>query len=119
VPGWVMEPLRNICTALPEVIEQPAWIGRRWRIRQRTFAHVFCLDQPSGIVPVVQFRSSGDELDALLGTGHPFFKAGWGTDVVNMVLSEATDWSEVAELITESYCTQAPKKLVALVDRPA
>ena len=29
-----------------------------------------------------------------------------------------TDWAEVAELLTESYCVLAPKKLVALVDRP-
>jgi len=28
------------------------------------------------------------------------------------------DWGEVAELVTESYCVLAPKKLVALVERP-
>jgi len=33
-------------------------------------------------------------------------------------LEPATDWDEVAELMTESYCVLAPKKLVALVDRP-
>jgi hypothetical protein len=33
-------------------------------------------------------------------------------------LSEDTDWAEVAELVTESYCFLAPKKLLALVDRP-
>jgi hypothetical protein len=36
-----------------------------------------------------------------------------------MVLDDATDWDEVAELVTESYCIMAPKKLVALVDRPS
>jgi hypothetical protein len=35
-----------------------------------------------------------------------------------MVLDDHTDWEEVAELMTESYCVLAPKKLVALVDRP-
>ena len=34
------------------------------------------------------------------------------------VLDADTDWSEVAELVTESYCALAPKKLVALVHRP-
>ena len=54
----------------------------------------------------------------LRNAGHPFFYAGWGRDVVGMVLEDATDWDEVAELLTESYCVLAPKKLVALVDRP-
>ena len=54
----------------------------------------------------------------LRSAGHPFFYAGWGRDVVGMVLEEDTDWTEVAELLTESYCVLAPKKLVALVDRP-
>lgn len=35
-----------------------------------------------------------------------------------MVLDGQTDWDVVAELMTESYCVLAPKKLVALVDRP-
>jgi hypothetical protein len=28
------------------------------------------------------------------------------------------DWTEVAELLTESYCVQAPQKLVRQVRRP-
>jgi hypothetical protein len=35
-----------------------------------------------------------------------------------MVLTDDTDWDEVAELMIESYCVLAPKKLIALVDRP-
>jgi hypothetical protein len=36
-----------------------------------------------------------------------------------MVIDAGVDWDEVAELLTESYCLLAPRKLVALVDRPA
>ena len=36
-----------------------------------------------------------------------------------MVLDTHTDWTEVAELLTESFRVQAPKRLVRLVDRPA
>ena len=32
-----------------------------------------------------------------------------------MVLTETTDWDELRELLTESYCILAPKKLVALL----
>jgi hypothetical protein len=36
-----------------------------------------------------------------------------------MIIDAATDWAELAELVTESYCIQAPKKLAAQVERPA
>jgi hypothetical protein len=64
------------------------------------------------------FRSAGPELVALRNQGPPFFYAGWGRDVIAMTLGTGTDWSEVAELLTESYCVMAPKKLQAQVDRP-
>jgi hypothetical protein len=35
-----------------------------------------------------------------------------------MVLGDHTDWDEVAELMAESYCLMAPKKLARLVERP-
>lgn len=35
-----------------------------------------------------------------------------------MVLDADVDWDEVAELLTESYCVMAPKKLVQMVNRP-
>jgi hypothetical protein len=69
-------------------------------------------------VTVVTFRSVGQELRALRASGYPYFYAGWGRDVMAMALDGDTDWDEVRELLTESYCVLAPKKLQALVDRP-
>ena len=66
---------------------------------------------------MLTFRSSGPELDALAAAGHPFFRPVWFPDIVGMVLDDDVDWDEVAELLTESYCVLAPKKLVELVDR--
>jgi hypothetical protein len=45
-------------------------------------------------------------------------KAGWGKHVIWMLLDDATDWSEVQELLTDSFCIMAPKKLAASVSRP-
>jgi len=118
VPADVLDGLRTVCLGLPEAHEQQAWTGRRWCIRKRSFAHVLTLDSPEGPTTVVSFRSAGAELAALRAAGHPFFRPGWGDNVVGMVLDGATDWDEVAELLTESYCIMAPKKLAALVDRP-
>lgn len=89
VPLDVLAGLRSVCLRLPDAYEEPAWTGTRWRIRKRTIAHVFTVDSPDGPVTMATFRSSGPELDALLGTGHPFFRAGWGNDVVGMVLDAA------------------------------
>jgi YjbR len=130
VPPEIVTALRAVCLGLPETYEEPAWIGTRWRVRTRTFAHVFAVapGSPSvlaraltlvdGPLTAVTFRSSGPELDALRNAGLPFFYAGWGRDVLGLALDGDTDWEEVAELLTESYCLLAPKKLVALVDRP-
>jgi hypothetical protein len=35
-----------------------------------------------------------------------------------MLLDEDTDWEELAELLTDSYCLQAPKSLAERVSRP-
>lgn len=43
--------------------------------------------------------------------GFPFYWPGWGQNVVGMVLNGQTDWAEVAELLTDSFRVQAPKKL--------
>lgn len=118
VPPGIVATLRAVCQGLPQTTEQAAWAGTRWQVRRRTFVHVLAVDSPEGSATVMTFRSSGDELDALHAAGHPFFRPGWGTNVVGMVIDDAVDWDEVAELVTESYCVLAPKKLVALVDRP-
>ena len=129
VPREVVAHLRSVCMALPEAYEEAAWVGTRWRIRKRTFAHVLTVESGSppayaraaattDPVTVLMFRSSGPELDALRNGGHPFFPPRWRGDEVGMVLDADVDWDEVKELVTESYCVQAPKKLVALVERP-
>ena len=121
--------LRAVCSVLPDAYEEPAWVGTRWRIRTKTFAHVVRIEDgwppayvraagSEGPLTVLTFRSVGDELEALAASGHPFFKPVWWTDIVGMVIDDDTDWAEVSELVTDSYCQLAPKKLVAEVDRP-
>jgi hypothetical protein len=112
--------LREVCLGLPDAYEERAWAGTRWMVRTRTFAHVLGVEV-DGAEPLVvlSFRSSGEELEVLRNAGHPFFVLGWGRDAMGMVLDGDTDWGEVGELVTESFCVMAPKKLVARVDRPA
>lgn len=133
VPDAVVARLREICGALPESREVEAWTGTAWRVRAKTFAHVVvvadgwppayaramgALADDGGPATVLTFRSSGEELEALGHLGPPYFRPPWAPGAVGMVLDDDVDWREVAELVTDSYCLLAPKKLVALVDRP-
>ena len=126
--GDVVARLAAIALALPEAVEQDAWTGVRWRIRSKTFAHVMVAQEGyessyrdfTGITEpttVLTFRASGDELLALTHAGPPFYQPPWSPTIVGMVLDDATDWAEVAELITESYRFCAPQRLVRLLDR--
>jgi hypothetical protein len=119
VDAAVLDRLRQRCLALPEVAEEQAWNGRRFVVRRKNFAHVFAMHDPRGaVVTIMAFRSPDEERGALLAAGHPFFFLGWGRNAVGMVLDGDTDWDEVREIVTESYCVLAPKKLVDRVDRP-
>jgi len=119
VDGAVLDRLRSRCLALPEAWEEQAWTGRRFMVRKRNFAHVFAMCEEGGRTStVLAVRSPEEERDALVASGHPFFLLGWGRNAVGMVLDDDTDWDEVGEIVTESYCVLAPKKLVVLVERP-
>ncbi|MET8468669.1 MmcQ/YjbR family DNA-binding protein [Streptomyces sp. NPDC006422] len=130
VPPEILDRLRHICRALPESYEEPAWIGMRWRIRTRTFAHVYSPDTDRYPIyapyasakeaPVVMtFRVPVDDLLGLTAEGFPYFRADWGHNVVVAVLGDDTDWAELTELVTDSYREMAPKFLAARLAPPA
>src|SRR5687768_8114304 len=106
----------RVLNALPDCREEAAWVGTRWQVGTATVAHVFGgEDQLFRVV----FRAEPDEVMALQHLGAPYFRAGWGRNVVGMLLDDDTDWAELAELLTDSYCVQAPAHLAESVDRPA
>lgn len=117
VPSDVEARVRALCLDLPEAYEERAWVGTRWMVRRRTFAQVLGVEDGDGSQVVLAFRSQGDELEVLRHAGPPFLVLGWGRDALGLVLDDTTDWDEVQELVTESFCAMAPQKLVALVVR--
>ncbi len=120
VPEAIERRVRELCLALPDAYEQRAWVGTRWMVRKRTFAHVLGVDADGGgPMVVLAFRAAGEELDVLQQAGPPFLVLGWGRQAMGLVLDDTTDWAEVQELVTESFCVMAPQKLRALVDRPS
>lgn len=100
--------LGAILDALPECREEDAWTGVRWRVRQATVAHVFGGEDQR---VRVMFRAEPGEVMAFEHMGEPYFRADWGENVVGLFLDGRTDWAEMAELLTDSYCVQAPPAL--------
>ena len=114
VPVEIVQRFRAACAHLPEAYEEQAFAGVRWRIRGSTLAHLVTRQYPQGPVTYVTFHAAGEEVEALPAMGDPFYP-GWGAGLIAVVLRDdgTTDWTEVKELLTDSYRLLAPKKLIA------
>lgn len=110
----VTERLRGICASLPGAREHDAWAGTSWRVGTFTFAHTLEIrdGRPAGYagvfgtggpVVVVTFQADADEGRALAASGRGFVLPPWRPGVVGLVVGEDTDWTELAELVTESH----------------
>lgn len=109
---WVRR-VDDILGAFPDCHWDPkAWTGTRWRVHGATVAHIFGgHDQRFRLT----FRAAPDEVAAFEHMGEPYFVV--GENAVGLLIDEETDWDEVAELLTDSYCIQAPRALAQQVDR--
>jgi hypothetical protein len=123
----MVEKLQLICLDLPEAYEESAWVGTRWVVRKKTFAHVLMIDsgwppayakvaKTNGPVCVLTFRSASPAASVPRFDHPPFFRPGWWPDIVGMTLDAGSDWHDVGALLTKSYCVLAPKKLASLID---
>src|ERR1700722_17334161 len=124
VPEDMVERVRTLCLALPEVTVRADYSLTRVRstaqsfdIRRRSFCLLVAREGPTGKpVPLLVLRADPDEREALLSIGHPFFAPRAGRDRLGVLLTDHTDWKEIRELVTDSYRILAPKKLTALLD---
>lgn len=114
VPPEYLARLRQLLD-FPECGEEPAWTGVRWRVRQATVAHAFGGEDQ---LFRVTFRAEPEEVTAFEHLGPRYFRVGQEGNAVGVLLDERTDWDEVAELLTDSYCIQAPRRLAETIQRP-
>ena len=115
VPEATVLRISAIMRDLPGCAEESAWVGVRWRVGGDTVAHVFGGEDQ---VFRITFRAEPAEVMAFEHLGDPYFRASWGRNVVGLLLDDHTDWQELAELLTDSYCIQAPASLAEQVHRP-
>lgn len=127
VPAGILNELRSICLRFPEAYEETAWVGARWMIWQKNFAHVLGINagwppayakaaRQNGPVNVLTFRVKGQEAKLPKFNRYPFFRPDWFPDIAGIVIDDEVDWKEIAKLLTISYCVLAPKKLAVLVN---
>jgi YjbR len=122
-PAELLEQVRAICLGLPEVHEERAWVGTRWCIRKHTFAHIVPITDAwppayvkaagtPGPTNVLTFRTPEPEFYEEGRAGDRYFWPGWFPNLVGLFLDDDIDWSEVAELLEDSYRLLAPRRLV-------
>ncbi len=112
--------VRTLCLALPEAEERPFGdhTAPAFRIRDKFFAMTsedgssMTLKAPKGVQAVL-VASDPARFFVPKYVGH----IGWVG--IHLDLPEPPDWDELAEMIAESYCLTAPKRLAAVVDPQA
>ena len=111
-----LERVRGICLELPEAEERPfgGHTAPAFRVRDKFFVMTsedgtsITLKAPEGVQAILV--ASDPERFFV-----PKYVGAKGWVGVRLDHTAETDWGEVAELITESYCLTAPKRLAAQV----
>ena len=115
--------LRKICLALPEAHEVAAWGEPTFRVRNKLFAmYASATTHHGGGRPAVWCKAGPGNQSIMIGVNPKRFfvppyvgPSGW----IGVWLDGAVDWVEVADLLRDSYCLVAPKKLRSQVEEPA
>jgi hypothetical protein len=133
----MLKRLRAICLALPGTFEEAAWIGTRWVVRDKNFAHLvpiaggkpdaYAMASGETDCNVLTIRVADEMFEAVSTAGPRYFAAVWGTTwgdkVAGIKLDERDDlgdldWDRVKWLIEASYQLFAPKKKAAKKPAP-
>jgi len=116
----VLERLRAICAALPEVTERPSHGAPTWFVRDKKsfatawldghhdhqFAHLWCAAPPGA-----QEALTAAEPDTFFRPPHVGHR-GW----LGIRLDGDIDWDDLGELLADAYRVIAPKSLAARLD---
>ena len=119
MPPSPLARLKKICLALPEAHEVEAWGEPTFRVKNKIFAMyaqannhhgggrhaVWCKASPVNQGLMVQAAPDRFFVPPYVGP------SGW----VGVWLDGTVDWSELTDLVRDSYRMIAPKKLLALV----
>jgi hypothetical protein len=120
VPPSPLTRLRKLCLTLPEAHEVEAWGEPTFRVRNKLFAMYAAPNNHHGAGRPAVWCKAAPGNQALMVRAEPerYFvppyvgPSGW----VGVWLDRNPDWSEVKDLVEDSYRLVAPRKLVAVLD---
>lgn len=117
----IVERVRAVCMRFPKVVEHRsvasgvgAFSGTGvvgFTVSRRVVARLLILDPGGRENVVLWFRADPSVPAGLVGSGRGYLRG-----EVSVVLDDDTDWTEITELVTESYLLMAPKQLAAQVE---
>lgn len=124
MPPRPLTRLRRLCLALPEAHEVEAWGEPTFRIRNKLFAMYADANNHHGGGRAAVWCKAAPGNQALMVKAAPdrFFvppyvgPSGW----IGVYLDTRTDWSELAELLQDSFRMTAPRRVLTLLEtKPA
>ena len=119
MPSGPLARLRKVCLTLPQAHEVEAWGEPTFRVRNKLFAMYAAPNNHHGAGRPAVWCKAAPGNQALMVRAEPerYFvppyvgPSGW----VGVWLDRNPDWSEVKELMRDSYRLVAPKRLAALL----
>ncbi len=118
VSAETLEPLRAICLAFPESVEDAAGVGSpAWKVRGKIFAMRHSLHDVARWS--VWCKAAPGVQELLVGSApERFFRPPYvgGRGWVGAYLDVEVDWDELRDLVEESWRMTAPKRVVAALD---
>ncbi len=106
--------MRELCLALPEAVEKPFGdhTSPAWRVNDKFFVMM-----PDDGVSVMCKAPKGVQEMLIASDALRFFRPKYvghiGWVGVQLDLPKPPDWGEIGEMIVESFCLVAPKRVVA------
>jgi predicted DNA-binding protein (MmcQ/YjbR family) len=121
MPSKPLSRLRKLCLALPEAHEVEAWGEPTFRVRNKLFAMYASTATHHGNGRPAVWCKAGPGNQALMVRAAPdrFFvppyvgPSGW----IGVWLDGPVNWTEVADLLHDSYALVAPKRLRGLLEQ--
>ena len=113
-----LDRVREFCLSLPETSEKLAWGAPTFRVNDKLFCHYRLNHHGDGRTAIWCKAPPGAQELLIESDPERFFKppyvgpSGW----IGVRLDRPGAWSEVEELLEESYRMTAPKKVLALLD---
>ncbi len=114
----MIERLRAVCLALPEVTERLSHGEPTWFVRGKTTFVTYADHHHDDRLAFWCAAPPGVQEALVASDSHRFFRPPYvgGRGWLGVFLDVPQDWDEIAEIVTDAYRTVAPKRLIAALD---